>query len=177
MNKNILNEVNTIKKMMGIITESVTFTNTQPWGLTEQNANEFIQKATDSRTDAFMFNGVIYKLQSMGENSPSSISFENENMKYRVGLLMYSNIYPFIIDPDVSGTIMETFPDSSKPAVSFTGERDTPDVLRKYFSNSVKDLKTAQQKFTDTLKKFPLTLQEEIKNHFGENLSRLKLNL
>lgn len=175
MNKKFLNEVNTIKKMMGLLTESVTFTNTESWGLNQKNANQFIQKATDNRTDAFMFNGVIYKLQSMGENSPSSISFENENMKFRIGLLMYSNGYPYIIDPDVSETYLETFPGGNK-TVTIMGTYNTPDSLRKRFSKTATDLKKAQDLFTGTLKKFPSTLQEEIKNSFGENLSRLKLN-
>lgn len=174
MNKKMLNEVNTIRKMMGLLTESVTFTNTESWGLNQKNANQFIQKATDNRTDAFMFNGVIYKLQSMGENSPSSISFENENMVFRIGLLMYSNGYPYIIDPDMSETYLETMPGGNK-TVTIKGY-DTPDSLRQRHSSQVKDLKTAQELFTNTLKKFPSTLQEEIKNSFGENLSRLKLN-
>lgn len=179
MNKKIINEVNQIKKMMGLISESVTFKNTSDWGINKQNANQFIQKATQNRNQAFMFNNVLYQLKSIGENNPNSISFENENMVFDIGILTYGgkNGFPYIALPGLYDVKLETFPGSNK-TVKVVSQYSTPDQLRQAINNDIKnlDLKRAQNAYNNNIQKVSDTLKNEINSVFGQNLSRLKLS-
>lgn len=181
MNKKILNEIASIKKMMGLITESFTFTNTSEWGINKENANQFIEKATQNGKDAFMFNGIIYQLKSLGENNPQSFSFDNENMVFNVGILTYggTNGYPIIVLPGERNVQLESFPGGNEKVkiVRVIGDYAKPNDFKTKVSADSQgyNLKKAQEEYTRKINQVNNTLKNEINSFFGENLSKLKL--
>ena len=187
MNNNILNEIKTIKKMMGLILEqsqtNLDFTSTTPWGLTSENSNNFIKIATTSGNNPFMFNGVIYKLEQLSDPAVSekhkTVSFNNENMVYNIGLLSYTqDALPIIIKPDISNAFFETFPNGAKGGsdIVIKGGYNTPNDLKKEFANSFSRYKTTEEKTKVAKKNFEDSLAEmssirnDIKQYYGDKL-------
>lgn len=182
MNKNIISEVNQIRKMMGLINESFTLTNTSDWGINKQNANQFIEKATQNGKDAFMFNNILYQLRSLGDNNPQSISFDNENMVFNIGILTYAgtNGYPFIVLPGEHNVQLESFPGGNEKIkiVRVIGDYKTPNDFKSKISQSFQsyNLTKAKAEYLKNIKKVSGTLENEIKSFFGVNLDRLKMS-
>jgi len=185
MTNNILNEIKTIKKMMGLIVEqsqrNLDFTSTTPWGLTSENSNNFIKIATTSGNNPFMFNGVIYKLKQLSEPAQSenykTVSFNNENMIYNIGLLSYTQEgLPIIILPDSSGTFFETLVGGQGSKIVIQGNYDTPLNLKKAYANTFSNYKTTQEKtnagkkmFEDALTQLG-SIRNDIKEYYGNKL-------
>lgn len=185
MNNNILNEIKTIKKMMGLIVEqsqtNLDFTSTTPWGLTSENSNDFIKIATTSGNNPFMFNGVIYKLKQLSEPAESekykTVSFNNENMIYNIGLLSYTQEgLPIIIKPDISGTFLNTLPKGGGSEIVIQGGNNTPLDLKKEFANSFSHYETTEEKikvgkklFEDSLAEMS-SIRNDIKQYYGNKL-------
>lgn len=100
MDNIILNEITSIKKMMGLITEATEFSKFDGgYGIEKNNFDTFITVAQKAKETPFFFGNHIFKLESYGENNDSkNIAPGIHNLRWYVGKPTYSNPggYPHI---------------------------------------------------------------------------------
>lgn len=85
MNNNILNEIKTIKKMMGLIVEQTKLKIGTGYGINPQNWNQFVEKAKISKDKPFYFMGYVFKLRRFGDDGTVMIHGTEWDVLYKLG--------------------------------------------------------------------------------------------
>ena len=85
MNNNILNEIKTIKKMMGLIVEQTKLKIGTGYGINPQNWNQFVEKAKISKDRPFYFMGYVFKLRRFGDDETVMTHGTEWVVSYKLG--------------------------------------------------------------------------------------------
>jgi hypothetical protein len=170
MDNKILNEITSIKKMMGLISEATKFAKFDGgYGIEQNNFDAFISKAKQAKETPFLFGNHIFKLNSYGENNESKdIASGIHNLQWGVSKPIYTSTggYPHIAVTDTDGGQPTITTRKGSSGFEFSAYPQNAN----FYSPEFKDAKVAFDNFKDNLNRLTPDSKQDVLNMYGEKL-------
>jgi len=172
MDNKILNEITSIKKMMGLISEATKFVIFDGgYGIEQNNFDDFISKAQQAGETPFLFGNHIFKLNSYGENNDESknIAPGIHNLQWGVSKPTYTSTggYPYIAsETDFGQPTITTRKGGS--GLEFIASPQNG----KFYLNKYETSEEAFNEFKSSLGQLTPESKQDVLNMYGENLKK-----